>query len=72
MNNTAGSGIYDIGTGSPVSFQHVAELVAKKEDGKINTIPFPDHFKYQTYTCAERKNSKLSKTISDTKLTNMC
>lgn len=57
MNNTAGSGIYDIGTGSPVSFQHVAELVAKKEDGKINTIPFPDHLKgkYQTYTCADMK-----------------
>ena len=55
MNNDAPSGIYDIGTGSPVSFQHVAELVAKKEDGKINTVPFPDHLKgkYQTYTCAD-------------------
>jgi ADP-L-glycero-D-manno-heptose 6-epimerase len=54
LNNSAGSGIYDIGTGSPISFQQVAELVAKKEGGKINTIPFPDHLvgKYQTYTCA--------------------
>jgi ADP-L-glycero-D-manno-heptose 6-epimerase len=57
LNNNAGSGIYDIGTGSPVSFQNVAELVAKKEGGKINTIPFPDHLKgkYQTYTCADMK-----------------
>ena len=54
LNNNANSGIYDIGTGSPISFQQVAELVAKKEGGKINTIPFPNHLvgKYQTYTCA--------------------
>ena len=57
LNNNAGSGIYDLGTGSPVSFQHVADLVAKKEGGKINTIPFPDHLKgkYQKYTCADMK-----------------
>jgi ADP-L-glycero-D-manno-heptose 6-epimerase len=57
LNNNAGSGIYDLGTGSPVSFQHVADLVIKKEGGKINTIPFPDHLrgKYQTYTCADMK-----------------
>ncbi len=55
LNNDAPSGIYDIGTGNPISFQEVAELVAKKENGKINTIPFPDHLvgKYQTYTCAD-------------------
>ena len=57
LNNDAPSGIYDLGTASPVSFQHVAELVAKKENGTINTIPFPDHLKgkYQTYTCADMK-----------------
>ncbi len=55
LHNNAGSGIYDLGTGSPVSFQHIAELVTKKEGGKINTIPFPDHLKgkYQSYTCAD-------------------
>jgi len=55
LYNKVGSGIYDLGTGSPVSFQHVAELVAKKENGTINTVPFPDHLKgkYQTYTCAD-------------------
>lgn len=54
LNNSAGSGIYDLGTGKPVSFQNVAELVAKKEGGTIEYIPFPEHLvgKYQTYTCA--------------------
>ena len=54
MNNDAPSGIYDIGTGKPMSFQRVAELVAKKE-GEIEMIPFPDHLKgkYQDYTCAD-------------------
>lgn len=69
LNNDAPSGIYDIGTGNPISFQEVAKLVAKKENGKINTIPFPDHLvgKYQTYTCADMswlKNYKF-KTIED-------
>ena len=55
MNNDAPSGIYDIGTGKPMSFQRVAELVAKKEGGEIEMIPFPDHLKgkYQDYTCAD-------------------
>lgn len=55
LNNNKPSGIYDLGTSSPVSFQYVAECVAKRFKGKINTIPFPDHLvgKYQTYTCAK-------------------
>ena len=31
MNNDSPSGIYDIGTGNPISFYDVAELVAKKK-----------------------------------------
>jgi len=55
LNNNAGSGIYDVGTGNPVSFYDVAKLVAKKEKGTIKTIPFPKHLKgkYQDYTCAD-------------------
>jgi len=55
LNNNAPSGIYDIGTSSPISFQEVAELVAEKEGGEIEYIPFPEHLKgkYQTYTCAD-------------------
>jgi len=54
LNNEAPSGIYDLGTGKPISFQEVAEFIAQKEDGEIEYIPFPDHLvgKYQTYTCA--------------------
>jgi ADP-L-glycero-D-manno-heptose 6-epimerase len=55
LNNEKGSGIYDLGTSNPVSFQHVAECVAKKYNGDINYIPFPDHLvgKYQDYTKAK-------------------
>ncbi len=54
LNNEAPSGIYDLGTGSPISFQEVAELVLKKEGGEIEYIPFPEHLqgKYQNYTKA--------------------
>ena len=55
LNNNSSSGIYDLGTGSPVSFQEVAELVAEKEKGEIEYIDFPEHLKgkYQDYTCAD-------------------
>jgi ADP-L-glycero-D-manno-heptose 6-epimerase len=57
LYNRAESGIYDLGTGFPVSFQEVAELVAEKEKGEIEYINFPDHLKgkYQDYTCADMK-----------------
>mgnify|MGYP001248175136 CR=1 FL=1 len=55
LNNTAGSGIYDVGTGEPISFEDVAELIAEKEGAEIKQIPFPEHLKekYQEYTCAD-------------------
>ena len=55
LNNNASSGIYDLGTGNPISFKEVAELIAKKEGGEIELIPFPKHLngKYQTHTCAD-------------------
>jgi len=57
LNNEAPSGIYDLGTGKPISFQEVAELVVQKEGGEIEYIPFPEHLqgKYQTYTCANNQ-----------------
>lgn len=57
LNNTNPSGIYDLGTSKPVSFQHVAECVAKKYNGEIEYIPFPEHLKgkYQNYTCAKKE-----------------
>jgi len=55
LNNNSPSGIYDLGTSNPVSFQYVAECVSKKYDGEIEYIPFPEHLKgkYQDYTCAK-------------------
>ena len=57
LENDKGSGIYDLGTSNPVSFQHVAECVAEQYFGEIEYIPFPDHLKgkYQTYTCAKKE-----------------
>jgi ADP-L-glycero-D-manno-heptose 6-epimerase len=57
LNNNSSSGIYDLGTGSPVSFQEVAELVVEKEKGEIVYIDFPEHLKgkYQDYTCSDMK-----------------
>jgi ADP-L-glycero-D-manno-heptose 6-epimerase len=57
LNNNIESGIYDLGTGTPISFQEVAELVAEKEKGEIEYIDFPEHLKgkYQDYTCADMK-----------------
>lgn len=50
------SGIYDLGTSSPITFESVAELVAKKYNARIEKIPFPELLKdkYQFYTCARQ------------------
>ena len=55
LDNDKGSGIYDLGTSAPVSFEHVAECCIQKYGGEIEYIPFPHHLegKYQTYTCAK-------------------
>ena len=57
LNNDKPSGIYDLGTSNPTSFQEVGELVAEKHHGIIKYIPFPEHLKgkYQTYTCAKKE-----------------
>ena len=57
LNNDKPSGIYDLGTSNPTSFQKVGELVAEKYNGIIKYIPFPEHLKgkYQTYTCAKKE-----------------
>ena len=57
LNNNKPSGIYDLGTNNPVSFQTVGELVAEKYNGTIEYIPFPEHLKgkYQTHTRAKKE-----------------
>ena len=56
LNNDKPSGIYDLGTSSPVSFKTVGELIAAKYKGEIEYIPFPEHLKgkYQYLTIAEK------------------
>lgn len=48
------SGIFNIGTGKPISFAEVARLVANKYNAKITEIPMPESIKlgYQPYTKA--------------------
>ena len=69
LTNNAGNGIFDLGTGTPISIQTVAELVAKKERVEIKEIPFPPHLvgKYQYYTCADMSwlTGYKFKTVSD-------
>ena len=57
LDNDKPSGIYDLGTSDPVSFEQVAEWVAAKYNGKIEHIPIPPHLKdkYQGYTCAKKE-----------------
>lgn len=55
LNNDRPSGIYDLGTSKPVSFQHVANCIQKKYGGEIEYVSFPNHLKgkYQLYTKAK-------------------
>ena len=57
LNNDKPSGIYDLGTSIPISFQKVGELIAKKYNAEIEYIPFPKHLecKYQEYTRAKKE-----------------
>ena len=55
------SGVWNIGTGKPVSFEQVARTIAEQYGAKIDYIPMPAKLKdsYQTYTCAD-----MSKTLA--------
>lgn len=55
LNNKKQSGIFDLGTSSPVTFDFVAKIIAKKYDGKVEYVPFPKHLvgKYQIFTSAQ-------------------
>lgn len=53
--NVKETGIWNVGTGIPKSFQQIAEEIAEKYDAKIEYIPMPTNIKsqYQPYTCAD-------------------
>lgn len=54
MINRKISGIFNGGTGKPVSFLEIARMVSQKTGVEIEVVPFPEHLKghYQEYTCA--------------------
>lgn len=64
MVESKDSGVWNVGTGKPVSFYDIALDTSKKFGAQIQEIPFPDHLKnsYQTYTCAD--TNKLVSTLS--------
>lgn len=66
QKNTLGSGIYDVGTGNPISFKTVAKLIQRKYGGEIKVIPFPKHLegKYQTSTKARQVFQHTCKSLS--------
>lgn len=49
------SGVWNVGTGNAVSFQHVANLISKQRQVPIQYIDMPEVLKnsYQAYTCAD-------------------
>lgn len=49
------SGVWNIGTGEPVSFEDIARKIANEHDAKIEYIPMPPKLQnsYQKYTCAD-------------------
>ena len=57
MLRSTSSGVFNVGTGTAVSFQKVADLCSKKLGVPIDYIPMPDNLKgqYQQYTKANNK-----------------
>lgn len=61
------SGIFNVGTGNPISFTDVAEIIQSNMTCEIKEIPMPKQLvgQYQRFTKAN--NSKLLKVIGDYK-----
>lgn len=53
--NIKESGVWNVGTGKPRSFEDVAREIADKYNARIEYIPMPENLKnqYQVYTCAD-------------------
>jgi ADP-L-glycero-D-manno-heptose 6-epimerase len=54
LSNSAGSGIYDLGSGQAVTIQQVADCIAQKTEAMVEEVPFPPNLvgKYQFNTQA--------------------
>ena len=57
------SGIWNLGTGSTDSFQHIAECISKKYNSTVKYTAMPNNLKnsYQVYTCSD--NTQLERTL---------
>jgi ADP-L-glycero-D-manno-heptose 6-epimerase len=57
LDNRKNSGIFDLGTSIPISFQDVGNLIAEKYKVPIEYIPFPEHLRgrYQEFTKAKNE-----------------
>ena len=61
------SGIYNVGTGNPYSFQKIADAISKKYKAEFDYIPIPENIKqsYQKFTCSD--NTKLESVLGKQK-----
>lgn len=64
MFDTSARGIFNVGTGTAVSFESVGRAIANQYNSKVKYIPMPEHLssQYQKYTCANLK--KLNSVIN--------
>lgn len=63
LRHPAVSGVFNVGTGKPQTFNDVAHaLIDRHGSGEIRYIPFPEGLKdaYQSYTCADLANLRAS------------
>jgi len=70
MFDVNAKGIFNVGTGSPTSFQTVGSAIAHKYNADIRYVPMPEKLKaqYQEYTCA---NLDKLNSVVDMKWTNI-
>ena len=63
IKGVTASGIWNLGTGSTASFQHIAECISKKYASTVNYTSMPNNLKnsYQAYTCSD--NTQLERTL---------
>jgi ADP-L-glycero-D-manno-heptose 6-epimerase len=69
MLKTNHRGIFNVGTGNPISFQHIANVISSQLDCSIEYVPMPNELinQYQYYTCAD---TTWAKTVSKVNWTN--
>ncbi len=65
MLNNPASGIFNVGTGNPISFRDVADIVKANAHCKITEIPMPKELKGQYQKFTKSDNSKILEIIGE-------